>query len=545
MPHSPATSSPVVPPRDARTDARELELPSPRFAGPVIDARQERMILVATCTALMAVVAAASGLNVAQQQVALDLHASQSGVLWIINAYTVALAALLLPVGAIADRWGRKPVMVSGLVVFALASAAAGLVDSVAVMIAVRVAAGVGAAMVMPVTLSVITSSFPEDRRGHAIGVWSAVAGGGGLLGMITSAVLADLASWRWLFALPVLLAAAAFVLTVRAVPNSLARIAGRFDALGSVLSVVAIGGLVLGIFEGPARSWSAPVTIIGLTCGVLGTIAFVVHERRCPNPLLEMRVFADRRLSAGAIALLVLFAVLGGVFVVLFPFFEAVLGWSPISALLGLLPMLVVMMSASGAAANASKQLSARTTMLAGIAIATAGLALMAGLVSASGGYLSVLPGMLLIGLGVGVTMPLGTEAITASLPAERQGVASALNDITRELGGAIGVAVLGAALTAAYRAAIIPALHGLPPRLVAPASTGIARAFAVASHQHNASQTHALINAARHAFVHGWSTSMWIGAAGMFLLLLFLSLCAPHPTANVPPTPDQQDPS
>ncbi|MGH2927063.1 MAG: MFS transporter, partial [Solirubrobacteraceae bacterium] len=463
----------------------ERKLPGAPPEGSIVDARHRRAILVATCMVLMAVVAAASGLTVAQQQISLDLDASQSGVLWIINAYTVALAALLLPVGAIADRWGRKPVLVAGLVVFALASAAAGVAGSVAVMIAVRVAAGVGAAMVMPVTLSVITSSFPEDTRGQAIGVWSAVAGGGGLLGMITSAVLVDLASWRWLFALPVLLAAGALMVTVRAVPNSLERITGRFDVLGSVLSIVGIGGLVLGIFEGPARSWSAPITIIALTCGVLAAVAFVAHEPRCRNPLLEMRALTDRRLSAGATALLVLFAVLGGVFVVLFPFFEAVLGWSPVRSLLGLLPMLVVMMGASGVAATASKRLSARTTMLTGVAIAGAGLALMAALVSVPGGYLGALPGMLLIGLGVGVTMPLGTEAITASLPAERQGVASALNDITRELGGAIGVAVLGAALTAAYRTAIIPALHGLPQKLVAPASAGIGRAFAVAFQQ------------------------------------------------------------
>jgi MFS family permease len=288
-------------------DTSRLALASARSPGPVVDARLRRVILIATCTALMAVVGAASGLNVAQQQVALDLHASQSGVLWIINAYTVALAALLLPVGAIADRWGRKPVLVTGLVVIALASAAAGVVDSVALMIAVRIAAGIGAALVMPVTLSVITSSFPEDTRGQAIGVWSAVAGGGGLLGMITSAVLADLASWRWLFALPVALAVGALWLTVREVPNSLERIGGRFDVLGSGLSIVGIGGLVLGIFEGPAKSWSAPVTIIGLACGVLATVAFVIHERRCANPLLEMRVLANRRLSVGATALFVL----------------------------------------------------------------------------------------------------------------------------------------------------------------------------------------------------------------------------------------------
>jgi hypothetical protein len=202
-------------------------------------------------------------------------------------------------------------------------------------------------------------------------------------------------------------------------------------------------------------------------------------------------------------------------------------------------------MMGASGAATSASKRLSVRSTMLTGVAIATAGLTLMAALVSVSGGYLSVLPGMVLIGLGVEITMPLGTEAITGSLPAERQGVASALNDITRELGGAIGVAVLGAALTAAYRSQIFPALHGLPCQLVDHASAGIGRAFAVASQQHDPRHARTLISAARRAFVHGWSTSMWVGATAMFLLLTFLLLRAPRASADPAPTPERKDPS
>lgn len=184
----------------------------------VDDPRRRRAILVAVCVALMAVIASVSGLNVAQQEFAVAFGASQGTVLWIINGYTLTLAALLLPVGALGDRVGRRPVLLTGLFLFGAASAAAGLATSSAVMISARLLAGAAAAMIMPVTLAVITSTFPDEERSQAIGVWSGVAGAGGLLGMFVSALLVDVASWRWLFALPVALVAAGFVLAARSV---------------------------------------------------------------------------------------------------------------------------------------------------------------------------------------------------------------------------------------------------------------------------------------------------------------------------------------
>jgi MFS family permease len=384
--------------------------------------------------------------------------------------------------------------------------------------------------MVMPVTLSVITSSFPEDTRAQAIGIWSAVAGGGGLLGMLTSAVLVSIASWRWTFALPVALVAVAFAITVVAVPNSRERKAGRFDLAGSFLSAIGIGGLVLGIYEGPAHSWTAPLTVVGLSVGVVALVGFLLHELRSAAPLLDVRSFADRRLASGSITLLVIFAVIGGVFVVLFPFLESVLGWSAIRAMAGLLPMLVAMMGASATAPKISERLGAYRTTVVGIGVACAGLVWMATLVSVDGGYLSVIGGMVLVGVGAGLAMPLATHAITSSLPADRQGVASAMNDTTRELGGALGVALLGAVLTAGYRDAIAPELSAFPPQVAAAASEGIGRAFEVAGHQADGPQAGAVIDTARSAFVEGWSTSIWIGAAAMGLLLVMLIARAPR---------------
>jgi EmrB/QacA subfamily drug resistance transporter len=498
---------------------------------PITDPARRRAILVAVCVALMAVVASASALSVAQQDLAQGLDASQSDVLWIINAYVVALAALLLPMGAVADRWGRRPVLVAGLVVFALATAAAGFADTVPLMVAVRAVAGVSAAMVMPVTLSVITSSFPAETRTQAIGVWSAVAGGGGLLGMIAAAVLVDVADWRWLFALPVALAVVALALALRSVPNSREHGGGRYDRAGALLSVAAVGGLVLGIHEGPEHGWTAPLALAGLVGGGAALAGFVVHELRCPAPLLDVRAFRDRRLASGSGTLLVLFAISAGVFVVLFPFFQAVLGWSALHAMLGLLPMIVVMMGASGAAARVAAAVGPRATVLAGVAVTAGGLALMAALVTVDGGYASVLPGLLLVGLGMGLTQPPATEAITSSLPADRQGVASALNDTTREVGSAVGIALLGAVLSAAYGDAMRAALPDVPADVAEAAGEGIGRAFDVAARQPDPAP---IVDAARAAFVDGWAASIWVGAAATGLLLALLALSPAGPAAR-----------
>lgn len=187
----------------------------------IVDARRRRLVLTAMCIALVAVVASVSGLNVAQQALAADLDATQSEVLWVINGYTLALAALLLPVGAVGDRWGRKPVLLAGLLLFGAANVASAYAGSVTSLIALRVVAGVSAAMVMPVTLSVITTSFPRHEQAKAIGTWAGFAGAGGIIGLFASGAIIDNATWPWVFALPVALASASFVLAVAVVPHS------------------------------------------------------------------------------------------------------------------------------------------------------------------------------------------------------------------------------------------------------------------------------------------------------------------------------------
>ena len=500
-----------------------------------IDKRAQRNILIAMITALVAVLAAMSGLNVAQQEMAIDLGSSQGGVLWIINAYTVALAALLLPVGAIGDRFGRKPVLLAGLAVFAIATIGSVLATTTAMMIVVRVVAGVGAAMIMPVTLSIITSSFPPEDKAKAIGIWAGFAGGGTMISLFVSAFVIDVLTWRWVFTLPLVLVAISALMSTLFVANSKEASSHRFDTIGSMLSALAIGGLVLGIQEGPEKGWSAPITIVALVVAIASLLAFVVWERRREGPLLDISAFRDRGLASGTVTLLIVFAVMFGVFLVLFPYFQAVLGWSALLSAAALLPMAVVMMPMSTIAPKIATRIGRRNTMITGVAIFAVGLVTMALRASVEGGYLSVLPGLVLIGLGMGLTMTPATEAITETLPLEKQGVASAINDTSRELGGAVGIALLGSVLAAGYKSAIEPKLAGLPVELAEPAGEGIGAAFAVAATAGDQAPT--IIDAAKHAFVDGWVNSMWLGAGMATVALVYLLVRGPARSTDAQP--------
>ncbi|WP_199546274.1 MFS transporter [Streptomyces sp. N35] len=508
-------------------------MPPPPTPPPTLDsatdARRRRSILIAVCIALMAVIASVSGLNVAQPDLAVEFGASQSAILWMINLYTLTLAALLLPLGALGDRLGRKRMLIAGLVLFGLASVAGGLAPSTEVMLGARLLSGVGAAMIMPITLAVITSTFPEEERGRAIGIWTGVAGGGGILGMFLSAALVDVADWRWLFVLPVVLVAVALAMTLRSVPDSREHSRHAYDTTGALASVVAVVGLIFFLQEGPERAWNEPLTLVSLAFGALAAVFFVLWElRRREGALLDVRLFRARGLAGGSLTLLAVFGVQAGIFVVLFPFLQAVLGWSGLLSTAALMPMAVLMMMTSGLAPKLAGRVGPKATMATGIALSGTGLGLMAAVVSVDGGYLSVLPGMLAMGVGMGLSMTPSTEAITSSLPQERQGVASALNDVTREFGTALGIALLGALLSAGYGDAIGERLDGFPSEAAGPAREGVANALDAA---HAAGpQARELVLAARESFVDGWQQAMWAGVFVMAALFVYVALRGPE---------------
>ena len=518
----------VIPTGGVPVNGRAGPAPVGGQAGAVTDPRRRQLILIAMCLALMAVIASVSGLNVAQGQLAVDLGATQSQLLWVINGYTIALAALLLPMGAIGDRWGRKHVLLGGLGVFAVANLLASLSGSPGQLIAFRVLAGVGAAMIMPVTLSVITSSFPAEDRGRAVGVWAGVAGAGGILGLISSAVLVDHLTWPWLFAGPIALALVAATMALRVVPHSREHHGGRFDVVGSLLSAVAVGALVLGVHEGPEHGWTSTLAVVGVLGGLLAGCGFVWWELRQERPLLDLRVFANRALAGGSLSLLVTFAVMFGLFLAMIQFLQAVLGYSAVRASVALLPMAAVMMPLSTIAPQIAKRIGLRTILAGGGLVMAAGLLLLGAFGTADGGYLGILPGLLVLGIGVGLAMSPGTEAITSSLPEERQGVASALNDTVREFGGALGVALIGSVLSSGYNAHIGGVTAGLPEGLAASVNDGIGGAFAVAPQLGDRAPM--VLAGAQDAFVHGWQMAMWVGAAMLIASAVFSAVWVPR---------------
>ena len=502
------------PPHREPDDVNLLEPADPHTDDEAVaDPRQRRLILVTMCVALIGVVASVSGLNVAQQAIAADLGASQSQLLWVINGYTLVLAALLLPVGAIGDRWGRKPVLIIGLIVFAAANAASAFANTPATLIALRVVAGVAAAMIMPVTLAVITTSFPAHERARAVGTWAGVAGGGGILGLFTSAAIIDNATWPWVFAVPVALGVVALVATVMVVPHSREHGAARFDVPGAVLSVLAVGGLVLGIQEGPERGWTHPIAIAGLIVGAVAAVAFVRIELRRDHPLLDVRLFRHRGLATGSVNLFVIFGLMFALFLVVVQLLQAVFGYRAMRAATGLLPMAALMMPLSTVAPTIAQRIGYRRTVTTGMVLVATAMALLAALADVDRGYLSVVPGLLVLAVGVGLAMSPSTTAITASLPEDKQGVASALNDTAREMGAALGIALFGSILNAQYRANITDAAAALPPHLADPVKAGIGGALAVAGKL--GPDGPALLAAARNAWIDGMRPTMWLGAA------------------------------
>src|SRR5213080_430523 len=283
------------------------------------EAQRRAAVLRVMCLALMMVVAGVASLNVALPGIARDTGASQTQLQWIVDAYAIVFAALLLPAGAIGDRFGRKPLLAVGLALFGAASLAALFVDSPGTLIAIRAVLGVAAALIMPVTLSVITTVFPPEERGKAVGTWVGVAAGGAVIGLLTSGILLHFFSWSSIFALNVVLAAVALAGTLLIVPATRESRPPRLAPIGTLASVVGLAAIVFGTIEGPDRGWSDPLTLAALVGGPVGVGVFIAWELNRREPMLDPRNFLRRGFGAGSLSITVqFFAFFGFLFLVL-----------------------------------------------------------------------------------------------------------------------------------------------------------------------------------------------------------------------------------
>jgi EmrB/QacA subfamily drug resistance transporter len=497
-----------------------------RVINQTAEQRQRGRVLKVMCLALMMVVAGVASLNVALPGIARDTGASQSQLEWVVDAYALTFAALLLPAGAIGDRFGRKPLLAVGLGLYGAASLAAIFVQTPGQLIGLRTLMGVAAALIMPVTLSVITTVFPPEERGKAVGTWVGVAAGGGVLGLVTSGVLLQWLSWHAIFAVNVLMAIAALIGTLRVVPATRAEHAPRLDPVGTVLSVAGLVGLVAALIEGPDQGWTSAVALAGFAIALVCLTGFVLWELHTDEPMLDPRNFARRGFGAGSLSLTVQFFSAFGFLFVALPYLQLVAGYSPLQASAALLPMAAVVMPLSRVAPLIAARVGVRVTGAAGLGLMAAGFAILATLDSGSP-YWHFLAGLLPFGAGMALSGAPATTAIVASLPREKQGVASAVNDLSRELGGALGIAVLGSVMNTVYRDQVASSTRHLPPALAGKATGSLAAAQQIGERFGTAGA--GLVSKAEDAFMHGFSLSLTVGAIILSLGAAFIAVRAP----------------
>jgi EmrB/QacA subfamily drug resistance transporter len=437
--------------------------------------------LLVLCLSLVIIGMDNTILNVALPTLARDLGASVSELQWIVDAYILVFAGLLLTMGAVGDRFGRKLALNIGLVVFAAGSVASAFAGSAEVLIASRAAMGIGGALIMPATLSIITNVFPPHERGRAIGMWAGVAGMGIVLGPVIGGWLLEHFWWGSVFLVNVPIVAVAILAGWPLVPASRDPKATPLDTVGAGLSIVALAILVYGIIEAPENGWTAPLTLSAFAIAAILFLALVWWERRVEHPMLRMDFFRNPRFSAASAAItLVFFALFGSVFL-LTQHLQFVLGYSPLQAGLRVLPVATVVVAAP-LSARLVEVIGTKIVVAAGLFIVGAALTLLS-TVDVQSGYGLVAASIAGLGTGMGFTMAPATESIMGSLPLAKAGVGSAMNDTTRQVGGALGVAVLGSILASSYGAAIQPALQGLPPQLAQGAGDSIGAAQMVAA--------------------------------------------------------------
>lgn len=484
---------------------------------PTVGSTRKSAVLAVMCLALAVVVGMLASLLVAVPDMARDLRATESELQWIMNAYGVTFAGLLLLGGALGDRYGRKGVLLTGLAVFSLASGSVVWVDDVYLVIGLRGMAGIGAALVMPMTLSIITNVFPPEERGRAVGIWSGFSFGSALLAVLLAGGLLEVFSWRSVFLANAILAALALAAAAALAPTSKSTESASLDVVGAVLSIIGVGALVFGIVEGPELGWSDGAVLTGFAMGAVGLITFVLWELRSAHPLLDVRVFRLRGVCAGSLVITAESIAMFGFFFLGLQYLQQVLGYSPIHSGLALVAMAVGAIAFSPVAPGFAQRYGMRSVMGLGMALIAAGLGVLAATAD-GGGLWPFLASTTLLGAGIAFAATPATEGIVAALPPAKQGVASALNDLTRELGGVLGIAILGSVFNTTYRADTGDAVRGMPAGATDAARDSLTGALRVAAEigGHPGTQ---LADAAREAFNSGMANALLGGIAVVVL--------------------------
>jgi len=480
-------------------------------------------ILSVLCISLVTVVVAVSSLNVAIPTIIRELGADSTQSLWIIEAYALVFAGVLLPAGALGDRFGRKFALLGGLVIFGVMAGVASLSTSPGQLIGARAIMGIGAALIMPATLSIITNVFPPHERQKAIATWAGLAGAGGAIGPLMSGLVLKWFWWGSVFFVNIPLVILLIALVWFIVPNSKNPNGEALDPPGALFSVVMLGALVFGIIEGPAKGWASGTVLGSFAIALVGGLAFFLWESRASNPMLDPRLFKLRGFSMGSLAITFAFFCMFGMFFLISQYLQFVHGYTALEAGVRTLPSALVMVIVSPRSPQISAKLGMRNCVRIGfglVAVAFVGMSTL-GVDSA---YWPLAIFLMVMAAGLGMLMPPASGMIVASVPLSKSGVGSAVNDVTRELGGAVGIAIMGSILATVYKSSMADKIAGAPiPDAVRPVvEDSIGRAFAVAEQtaaQAGPEAAAALRKAAAESFISG-SHVTFLVAAGVAVL-------------------------
>ena len=485
-------------------------------------------ILLCLCLSLVIITLDNTILNVALPTLVRDLHATNSQLQWMVDSYTLVFAGLLLTAGSLGDRFGRKGALQIGLTIFALGSLASALADSPTQLIATRALMGVGGAFIMPATLSILTNVFPTEERGRAIGVWAGVSGLGIAIGPLLGGFLIEHFSWGSIFTVNLPIAALAVAAGGVLIPTSKDPSAPRLDPVGAGLSIVGLVALVYGLIEAPQKGWGSTEILAAFGLAVVVLATFVWWEMRSDHPMLEVSFFSNPRFTAASMSITLVFFAMFGFSFLLTQYFQFVLGYSAQQTGVRMLPLALTMMVTAPLSSRVVERVGSKRVVASGLAFATSALLLCTQL-QVDSPYIQVAWRMMLLALGMGLTMAPATESVMGSLPLAKAGVGSAVNDTTRQVGGALGVAVVGSVLSSVYGSKIVDLFgsKGVPAAGVAAAKSGLGEALAVASKA--GPLQHELASGANSAFVSAMHGGAFVAAAATFTGVIVSSAFLP----------------